>query len=89
MRSVNRKPIALISDDVPYAVQWALVNLAPVERYTSSNREVIANGQKYVIVTRPEHLLAMEVSDYKDIGGNKRPASWYHDMCRLAKQRMR
>lgn len=86
---MNRKPIALISDEIAYAIQWALVNLAPVENYSSRNKELVANGQKYMIATRPEDLLAIEISDYRDIGGNKKPASWYHDMCRLAKQRMR
>jgi hypothetical protein len=87
----QKKPIALITDDIPYAVQWALTNFkGNVVRYTSNKREIVlADGTIFIVCSIPEHLLAMEISDWKDAGGNKKPASHFLRMIELAQTRIR
>lgn len=86
-----KKPIALITDSIPYAVQWALTNFkGSVTSYSNTNRELtLSSGQKYIICSQPEHLLGIEISDYKDVGGNQKPASFFVNLIRLAQSRMR
>lgn len=83
-----RKPIALITDSNETAISWAFKNLK-VEEYTNSRREIRANGRIFIICTQPEHLLGLEISDYKDVGGNNKPASFFINMIKLAQTRMR
>jgi len=89
--SVSRKPIALITDSIPYAVHWALTNFrGEVDSYTNGKRRItLKSGQEYIICSQPEHLFGVEISDYKDVGGNKKPASYIFNMLRLAKERIR
>lgn len=89
--TVSRKPIALITDDIAYGIQWALTNFrGNIDSYSNGKRRIILkSGQEYILCTRPEELLAMEISDYKDIGGCNKPSSWYIDMIEMAGSRIR
>lgn len=90
VRTVSKKPIALITDYVPYAVHWALTNLKNVDTYSASSRTLATkDGQKYIICSKPEHLIAVEIADYRDVGGNQKPASFFINMIKLAQTRMR
>lgn len=88
LRAKRSKPIALISDSNETALSWAMRNLK-VREYTKSNREILASGRRFIICTQPEHLLGMEISDYKDVGGNTKPASFFINMIKMAQTRMR
>jgi len=89
--SVSRKPIALITDSIPYAVHWALTNFrGEVDSYTNGKRQItLKDGTEYIICSQPEHLFGVEISDYKDVGGNQKPASYILNMIRVAQSRMR
>jgi len=89
--TASKKPIALITDSIPYAVHWALTNFrGEVDSYTNGKRRItLKNGQEYIICSQPEHLLAVEISDFKHVGGNIKPPSFMINMIRLAKERMR
>lgn len=84
----KKKPIALITDKTERAVTWALNNLK-VEKYDTGRREIRASGRTFIICTQPEHLLALEISDYKDVGGSEKPASWFIRMHEMAQTRIR
>jgi hypothetical protein len=87
----KRKPIALITDDIAYAVHWALTNYKDkVKSYSSGRREIILDDDTTLIICSvPEHLLGIEISDYKDVGGNKKPASHFLRMAEMAQTRIR
>lgn len=87
----TRKPIALITDSIPYAVQWALTNFkGNVDSYSNGKREItLKSGQKYIICSQPEHLLAWEISGFRYVGGNQKPVSFFDNMVRLAQSRIR
>jgi hypothetical protein len=85
------KPIALITDNIEYAIHWAITNFKDniSEINTKRKRIIMNDGQVYVICSHPEDLIGMEIKDYKDVGGNKKPASFFIDMIRLAQTRIR
>lgn len=74
---------------MPNGIQWALTNLQDVQQYHSARRTILANGVEYIVCSRPEHLIGIEISDYKNIGGHRKPASFFINMIRLAQTRMR
>jgi hypothetical protein len=85
------KPIALLTDSVPHAIQWALTNYpGQINKYTRNKKEIILrSGQLMIICSRPEDLLALEISDYKVAGGLNKPQSYFNNLMRLAETRIR
>lgn len=88
--SKPHRPIALISDSTPDAIQWVLINNKDnVAAYHSGRRTVdLKDGTVYEICTMPEHLLAIRINEYKVLYGHRRPVKWFDHMERLAKTRI-
>ena len=85
----NTLPIALLTDKIGTAVTWVLNHHSHVEKYETGQNRIVADNIEYVIITRKEQLLALEISDYKDVGGHQRPSSFYLELADEAKKRIR
>ena len=92
MTNVNeeRKPLALLTNDVQYALVWALNKYANrVEMYSLSRRTIIANGRTYIICNKPEDLYGIEIERYIPCFTDKATGRFRIDMERIAKTRVR
>lgn len=59
------KPIALISDSFAHALQWVTNTHAKIEKYDTHHRNIVADGVEYIVCYAPEHLLGIEIKDYR------------------------
>ena len=63
MQKKQRKPVAVLSDSVAHGLSYLLNINKNIVEYHSHLREITTrSGQKYYICTKPEHLLAIEIS---------------------------
>lgn len=84
----NRRhlPIAILTDNISIALNWARRNIF-IRTINSSNRLIIAtNGQEYVLITYPEQLRGIEIKTYFTVFTEDKD---YRELMLAAKERTR
>jgi len=82
------KPIAVLTDKITHAIDFLLENKKIREANGAKRLLIGHNGEKYVIISEPEHLLAWELSEILVVpGAAKNPR--YSEMYDLARTRIR